>query len=80
MAKSTVYYFVLLPRSRRPKRQESPIGLKDVPRLGQVPLKKELDKFCSERGIKAPSASTIARIIRYLKDKGRIWNPDLKVS
>jgi transposase len=41
----------------------------ECPRIGQEPLKKELEKFCKEKGIKVPSASTIARIIRYLKDK-----------
>lgn len=52
----------------------------ESPRLGQGPLKKEVDEFCKERGIKPISASTIARIIRYLKDKGKILNPKAKVS
>jgi len=43
-------------------------------------LKKELNEFCEKRGIKSLSASTIARIIRYLKDKGEIINPKAKIS
>ncbi len=52
----------------------------ESPRLGHEPLKIELDEFSMERGIKPISASTIARIIRYLKDKGEILNPRAKVS
>jgi len=52
----------------------------ECPRLGQVPLKKELDMFCKEIWIKAPSASTIARIIKWLKDRGEILDPNVKVS
>jgi len=36
--------------------------------------------FCKEIGIKAPSASTIARIIKWLKDRGEILDPNVKVS
>jgi len=39
-----------------------------------------LDMFCKEIGIKAPSASTIARIIKWLKDRGEILDPNVKVS
>ncbi|MEO0305556.1 MAG: hypothetical protein ABIM78_03810, partial [candidate division WOR-3 bacterium] len=38
------------------------------------------DEFCEGRKIKSLSASTIARIIRYLKDKNEIPNPKAKIS
>ena len=81
----------LRPLSRRPKHPRKREWDKRViqyikdrreecPRLGQIPLKKELDVFCKEMGIKAPSASTIARIIKWLKDRGEILDPNVKVS
>ncbi len=48
--------------------------------MGQEPLKVELDEFCEKKGIKPISVSTIARIIRYLKDKGLIFDTKKKVS
>jgi transposase InsO family protein/transposase-like protein len=81
----------LRPLSRRPKNprkrewderviQYIKDRREECPRLGQIPLKKELDMFCKEIGIKAPSASTIARIIKWLKDRGEILDPNVKVS
>ncbi|MEO0290395.1 MAG: hypothetical protein ABIN15_04060 [candidate division WOR-3 bacterium] len=43
-------------------------------------MKVLLDEFCEGRKIKSLSASTIARIIRYLKDKNKIPNPKAKIS
>jgi transposase-like protein len=65
----------LRPLSRRPKNprerewdrrviQYIKDRREECPRLGQVPLKKELDMFSQKIGIKAPSASTIGRIIK----------------
>ncbi|MEO0287002.1 MAG: hypothetical protein ABIM41_01690 [candidate division WOR-3 bacterium] len=48
--------------------------------MGQDTLKVLLDEFCEGRKIKSLSASTIARIIRYLKDKNEIPNPKAKIS
>lgn len=81
----------LIPGSRAPIRRKQKEWHPEVieyiikrrwesPRLGHEPLKRELDEFCEKRGIKPISASTIARIIRYLKDKGEIPNPKAKIS
>ncbi|MEN3045290.1 MAG: hypothetical protein ABDH37_08795 [Candidatus Hydrothermales bacterium] len=48
--------------------------------MGQDSLKVLLDEFCRERNLKSLSASTIARIIRYLKDRNEILNPKAKIS
>jgi len=82
---------VLIPGSRAPIRRRQKEWHPEIveyikkrrwenPRLGQIPLKAELDEFCKRRNIKPPSASKIARIIRYLKDKGEIIDTKAKVS
>ena len=42
------------------------------PRLGKDKIKPLLDEYCRTNSIKTESASTIGRIIEYLKEKGRI--------
>lgn len=48
--------------------------------MGQDSLKPLVDEFCKEKGLKLISASKIARIIRYLKDKGVIFDRRKRVS
>jgi|GEM_PF-5951236 len=52
----------------------------EYPMLGQEPIWYELRDYCKRMRIKCPSVSTVARIIRYLKDIGAIYDKRLKVS
>jgi len=82
---------VLLPRSRTPRRHRKAEWHPEIvnyikwrreecPRLGQESLKVDLADFCKRKGIKPVSATTIARIIRWLKDRGEILDLNAKVS
>jgi len=53
---------------------------KTHPYTGKDILKTLCDKFCKEKKLNPPSASTIGRIIRYLKEKGQLEENILKVS
>ena len=54
---------------------------KTHPHAGKEILKTLCDKFCKEKNLNPPSASTIGRIIRYLKERGQLEEEDtLKVS
>lgn len=73
----------LIPLSRRPiRRRVSKISpmieefIRDYrikhPRAGQYVIKVVLDKFCEEKGLKKISESSIAKIIKKLKERGEI--------
>ena len=77
----------LVPKSKAPKnkgkRETHPEIIEFIrryrlahPRTGQEAIKVELDEYCRKKGLKSISVTTIARIIRYLKDKNLI--PDYK--
>ena len=53
---------------------------KNHPRAGKEILKILCDKFCKEKNLNPPSASTIGRIIKYLKERGQLEKDTLKVS
>jgi transposase len=50
------------------------------PHAGKDILKTLCDRFCKEKNLNPPSASTIGRIIRYLKERGQLEENILKVS
>lgn len=53
---------------------------KTHPHAGKEILKALCDEFCKEKNLNPPSASTIGRIIKYLKEKGELKEIGLKVS
>jgi transposase-like protein len=65
----------LIPKSRRPRRvrsmkvnSETVAFIRDIreehPRIGKEKIKKFLDEYCSKRGIKTVSVSTIGKVIK----------------
>ena len=49
------------------------------PGVGKETIKPVLDGYCRERNIESISESTIGRLIRDLKDKGRLYDEKIKV-
>ncbi len=45
---------------------------KNHPHAGKKIIKIFCDKFCREKNLNPPSASTIGRIIKYLKERGQL--------
>lgn len=74
---------VLAPKSRAPRRRRTKQWHPEIlafivryrtehPGVGQVTVKYALERFCQEKGLPTVSESTIARMIRWLKEQKRI--------
>lgn len=81
----------LAPKSKAPINKRKRIVLKAVedfiveyrgnhPKVGQEAIKPSLDKYCKENGIKTVSEATIGRIIKDLKERGRVSERQKKLT